>query len=53
MATYYSGPALDTELDYRRANLRQAAADHRLIQQARRAARTGRRGAGRDRRAAH
>lgn len=42
MSNYYYGPALDTELDYRRANLRREAADHRLARQARRAARTGR-----------
>jgi hypothetical protein len=42
MSAYYSGPALDTELDYRRANLRREAADYRLARTARRAARTGR-----------
>ena len=42
MSSYYYGPALDTELDYRRANLRQEAADYRLARTARRAARTGR-----------
>ncbi len=36
------GPALDTELDYRRANLRRQAANYRLARSARRAARTGR-----------
>jgi hypothetical protein len=54
MSTYYSSPALDSELDYRRSSLRQAAADHRLARQARRAARTGRRGPGAEgRRTAH
>jgi hypothetical protein len=47
MSNYYYGPALDTELDYRRANLRQEAADYRLARQARRAARTGGRHFGR------
>jgi hypothetical protein len=42
MSGYYYGPALDTELDYRRANLRREAADYRLARTARRAARTGR-----------
>ena len=42
MSSYYYGPALDSELDYRQATLRQEAADHRLARQARRAARTGR-----------
>ena len=42
MSNYYYGPALETELDYRRANLRQEASDYRLARQARRAARTGR-----------
>lgn len=42
MFAYYYGPALDTELDYRRANLRREAADYRLGRTARRAARTGR-----------
>ena len=42
MSAYYYGPALDTELDYRRANLRREAADYRLARTARRAARTGR-----------
>jgi hypothetical protein len=51
MSNYFYGPALDTELDYRRANLRQEAAEHRLARQARRAARTGARHFGR--RAAH
>jgi hypothetical protein len=45
MSNYFYGSALDTELDYRRANLRQQASDHRLVRQARRAARTGRKGA--------
>ena len=53
MSTYYSAPALDSELDYRRTTLRQAAADHRLLRQARRAARTGRRGGAEGRRTAH
>jgi hypothetical protein len=54
MSCYYSAPALNTELDYRRAGLRQQAADHRLARQARRAARTGRRGANHEgRRATH
>jgi hypothetical protein len=44
MSTYYSAPALDSELSYRRAGLAQAAAEHRLARQARKAARTGRRG---------
>jgi hypothetical protein len=43
MSNYFYGSALDTELDYRRATLRQQAADHRLERIARRAARTGRR----------
>ena len=42
MSAYYYGPALDTELDYRHANLRREAADYRLARTARRAARTGR-----------
>jgi len=42
MSSYYYGPALADELDYRQATLRQQAADHRLVRQARRAARTGR-----------
>jgi hypothetical protein len=42
MSAYYYGPALDTELDYRRDALRREASEHRLAQQARRAARTGR-----------
>jgi hypothetical protein len=42
MSGYYYGPALDTELDYRRASLRREAANYRLAQAARRAARTGR-----------
>jgi hypothetical protein len=42
MSGYYYGPALDTELDYRRANLRREAADYRLARTARRTARTGR-----------
>jgi len=53
MSTYHYGPSLDTELDYRRASLRQAAADHLLARQARRAARTGRRGRPDGRRTAH
>jgi hypothetical protein len=42
MSGYYYGPALDSELDYRRANLRRVAADYRLARTARRATRTGR-----------
>jgi hypothetical protein len=42
MSAYYYGPALDSELDYRRASLRRQAADFRLARTARRAARTGR-----------
>jgi len=42
MSGYYYGPALATELDYRRANLRREAAEYRLARTARRAARTGR-----------
>jgi hypothetical protein len=42
MSDYFYGPALDTELAYRRDTLRQQAADERLARQARRAARTGR-----------
>jgi hypothetical protein len=52
MSTYYSAPALDSELDYRRAGLCRAAAEHRLVRQARRAARTARRGVD-GRRSAH
>ncbi len=44
MSNYFYGSALDTELDYRRANLRQQASDHQLVRQARRGARTARRG---------
>jgi hypothetical protein len=44
MSNYFYGSALDTELDYRRASLRQQASEHRLARQARRAARTGRQG---------
>jgi hypothetical protein len=43
MSTYYYGPALDSELDYRLVGLRRDAAEHRLARQARRAARTARR----------
>jgi hypothetical protein len=50
MSAFYYGPALESELDYRRATLRQEAADYRLARTARRAARTGRRFG---RRAAH
>ena len=50
MSAYHYGPALESELDYRRATLRQEAADYRLARTARRAARTGRRFG---RRAAH
>lgn len=42
MSNYHYGPALESELDYRQANLRQEAADYRLARLARRAARTGR-----------
>jgi hypothetical protein len=42
MSNYFYGSALDTELDYRRANLRQQASDHQLARQARRGARTSR-----------
>jgi hypothetical protein len=42
MSTYYYGPALDSELEYRRDGLRRDAAQHRLARQARRAARTAR-----------
>ena len=42
MSAYYYGPALDTELDYRSANLRREAANYRLVRTARRAARAGR-----------
>jgi hypothetical protein len=42
MSGYYYGPALDSELDYRRATLRREAADFRMARTARRAARTGR-----------
>jgi len=44
MSNYFYGSALDTELDYRRTNLRQQASEHRLARQARRGARTGRKG---------
>jgi len=37
MSTYYYGPALDSELDYRRSALLRDAATHRLARQARRA----------------
>ena len=42
MSPYYYGPALDTELDYRRSTLIQQAADARLARLARRAARVAR-----------
>lgn len=42
MSDYFYGPALDTELAYRRDMLRREAAESRLARQARRAARTGR-----------
>jgi hypothetical protein len=42
MSNYYYGPALDSELDYRRSTLRREAAEYRLARTARRAARTGR-----------
>lgn len=35
MSTFYYGPALDGELDYRRDTLREDAAAHRLARQAR------------------
>lgn len=41
MSGYYYGPALETELDYRRDALRREASEHRLAQQGRRTARTG------------
>ena len=44
MSNYFYGSALDTELDYRRANLHQQASEYRLARKARRAARTGRKG---------
>ena len=40
MSTFYYGPALDTELAYRRSTLLRDAAIHRLARQARTAART-------------
>ena len=43
MSNYYYGPALDTELDYRRGALRHDADVHRLAREARRVARSGRR----------
>lgn len=43
MSTYYSAPALDSELAYRRSGLHRAADEHRLARQARRAARHARR----------
>ncbi len=42
MSNFYYGPALESELDYRRAALRRGAAESRLARDARRAARTGR-----------
>jgi len=39
MFTYFYGPALETELAYRRAALRREAADHRLARLARCASR--------------
>ncbi|HEV7655392.1 MAG TPA: hypothetical protein VGP36_11770 [Mycobacteriales bacterium] len=42
MSNFYYGPALDTEVAYRRSALRRDAADYRLARAARRAARTGR-----------
>lgn len=42
MSNYYYGPALESELEYRRATLRREAADARLARQVRRGARTGR-----------
>ena len=47
MSAYYYGPALDSELDYRRSSLRRQAADYRLARNAQRAARTGGRHLGR------
>jgi hypothetical protein len=40
MSDYLYGPALDTELDYRRDALQRAASEARLARLARRAART-------------
>ncbi len=42
MSNFYYGPALESELDYRRTTLRRDAVESRLARQARRAARTGR-----------
>jgi hypothetical protein len=42
MSDYTYGPALDSELDYRRDALQRAAAEARLARQARRAGRGGR-----------
>lgn len=42
MSNFYYGPALDSELDYRREILREDAAAYRLARQARRAGRTTR-----------
>ena len=42
MSAYFYGPALETELAYRRAALRRDAADHRLALLARCAARARR-----------
>jgi hypothetical protein len=42
MSSFYYGPALESELDYRRADLRRQAADYRLARTARRGVRTGR-----------
>ncbi len=54
MSCYHSRPGLDSELNYRRSTLLQAANEHRLARQARRGARTARRGAQPDgRRSAH
>ena len=44
MSNYFYGSALDTELDYRRSTLRQQASEHRFARQARRGARTARKG---------
>ena len=42
MSDYYYGPALDTELAYRRDALRRDAVEHRLARLARRAAKARR-----------
>lgn len=43
MSTYYYDPALTSELDYRRTQLRQDAANHRLARIAARARRAAKR----------